>query len=170
MKAYLSCLRYIIVHKWYVYKEARALGLGFWQSFMHDMTKFGWLELEAYTTHFYTSDESEAAKYRFDTAWLHHIHCNPHHWQYWILRTDSEGVKVLRMPEKYVKEMVADWRGVGLAFGKGRDNAKVWYEMNKNSMALHPQTRSRVETLLGIKAPNGYQQTVDLPTPREPGT
>lgn len=170
MKKYLRCLRYIFLHKWHVYHEARALGLGFWQSAMHDMSKLGWLEFEAYTTHFYTDDKSEAAKYRFDVAWLHHIHNNPHHWQYWILRTDSEGIKVLRMPEKYVKEMVADWRGVAAALGKGRAHAVTWYLTNKDSMALHPQTRSRVETLLGVKEPDNYQQTVSFPIPREVGT
>lgn len=136
---------------------------------MHDMSKFGFTEFFAYTDRFYRHDESPKARYAFDVAWLHHIHVNPHHWQHWILQSDVEGVKVLRMPEKYVKEMVADWRGVGLALGKGRDNAITWYIKNKDTMALHPQTRSRVETLLGVAVPAGYHDIVEYPTARTPG-
>lgn len=28
-------------------------------------------------------------EYRFNIAWLKHIHRNPHHWQYWILLNDN---------------------------------------------------------------------------------
>ncbi|HCF70962.1 MAG TPA: hypothetical protein DER33_05135 [Syntrophomonas sp.] len=50
------------------------------------------------------------------------------------------------MPEKYVKEMVADWRGAGLA--QGQADTLAWYHANKHKIILHPATRSQVEQLL----------------------
>jgi hypothetical protein len=170
MKHIWNYFLYVLRHKWFVYQECRALGLGFWQSFKHDWTKLLPSEFIPYMNKFnrkLTGDDHQRA---FDIAWLHHIHWNPHHWQHHILHNDRDGVKVLRMPEKYVKEMVADWRGVGMALGKGRENAVGWYLDNKDTLALHPQTRSRVETLLSIKIPDRYVQVVPPPIPREPGS
>ena len=45
---------------------------------------------------------------RFDAAWLHHQHNNPHHWQHWLLREDDGGTKALEMDHLYVVEMVCD--------------------------------------------------------------
>jgi hypothetical protein len=56
----------------------------------HDQTKdgFGSEEYKAYDQWFY-GVRTPAAKYNFNRAWLHHIHMNPHHWQYWILIGDD---------------------------------------------------------------------------------
>lgn len=51
------------------------------------------------------------------------------------------------MPERYVREMVADWYGAGRAI-TGRWDAPGWYWENKEKMKLHPATRSFVEVLL----------------------
>lgn len=54
--------------------------------------------------------------------------------------------KVLPMPDRYRREMVADWRAAGLA--QGKPNTRVWYQNNKNNMLLHPETRAWVEANL----------------------
>jgi hypothetical protein len=92
--------------------------------------------------------EREAA---FDRAWLHHQHANPHHWQHWVLREDSGAVKLLPMPEHFLREMVADWMGAGRAI-TGRWEAGEWYTKNHDVIQLEHRTRIRVEGLLGRHA------------------
>lgn len=89
----------------------------------------------------------EDVDYDFDVAWLHHQKSNPHHWQYWILIRDTGAEVILPMPEVYIREMVADWRGAGRAVEK--PDTLAWYAANKDKMRLHPDTRKRVEQLLG---------------------
>ncbi len=52
----------------------------------------------------------------YDRAWLHHLHNNPHHWQYWVMPPEfnpdgDHDNGCLKMPEEYVLEMIADWMG-----------------------------------------------------------
>ena len=79
----------------------------------------------------------------FDYAWLLHQKRGKHHWQWWILPEDDGGIKVLPMPDKYRKEMLADWRGAGKA--QGTPDSYKWYMHNKEKMQLHPDTRKWVE-------------------------
>ena len=58
------------------------------------------------------------------------------------------------MPQDYVREMVADWTGAGLAQGHG-DDVVPWYQANKDKMVLHPATRREVETLIGVTDGSG---------------
>lgn len=53
------------------------------------------------------------------------------------------------MPDRYVREMVADWASAGYC-QNGKLEVVEWYYDNKYGMTLHPQTRKRVEELLGI--------------------
>ena len=86
----------------------------------------------------------------FDYAWLLHIHRNKHHYQFWILKEDSGETKVLEIPERYIREMVADWIGAGRAIQGRKSDARVWYLGGKDKKVLAPNTRRRVEQLLGI--------------------
>lgn len=54
--------------------------------------------------------------------------------------------KPLKIPTKYVKEMICDWRGAGRA--QGTLDTKAWYEKNGQKMQLHPDTRKEIEILL----------------------
>lgn len=51
---------------------------------------------------------------------------------------------VIKMPDKYVKEMLADWIGAGMAI-HGKNDVKSWYKANKDNMILHPETRQWIE-------------------------
>lgn len=202
VRAIITYLRYVLKHKYHVYREGRKLGVSRWQLLVHDLSKFSRAEFFPYLMYFNRRETWEKnpflkrkVKDKFDRAWLHHIHKNPHHWQYWVLRTDSEGVKVLEMPDKFVREMCADWEGVGACFNKGPGHAGRWYLENRSTLALHPHTRLRVEELLGVDKkprctvpPPGWyctrtpghtgpcasipheQQAVPQPKNREPGS
>lgn len=161
MKEHFKYFKYLIKHKWYVYKACRTYKVGFWQSVIHDWSKFLPSEWFPYVEYFYGAEvcgsewidgvsqnqQKEFRQFQFDKAWLHHQHFNPHHWQYWVLREDSGSVKVLEMTRKYMLEMIADWWGAGKAI-TGEWRALDWYADNKERIQLHPSTRQWVESLL----------------------
>ncbi len=168
----LKYLRYLIKHKWYTFQECRKRGI-WWAGLTHDLSKFRPSEWGPYLEKFYGDPNcciyvamgemstldvlgleasghkfQEQVDYEFDEAWLHHIHRNPHHWQYWLLQEDDGDLKVLEMPMRYRKEMVADWIGAGKA--TGHPDTPAWYEKNKDKIKLAILTRYWVEVELGI--------------------
>lgn len=162
MKHY-KYLKYIIKHKYYVGRECFKHGL-YWRGIIHDCSKFLPCEWFPYVEFFcgkltikdpiYNGPigfQEKIYKNRkdnnFNRAWLHHIHTNKHHWQYWVLKEDSGTVKCLQIPEKYVIEMYCDWVGAGLAITGKRDVA-TWYEKNKEKIQLHEKSRELVEKLI----------------------
>lgn len=50
------------------------------------------------------------------------------------------------IPQRFVREMVADWYGAGMA--QGKTDIHAWYALNRDHMLLHPATRALVEHLL----------------------
>jgi len=145
MKDHLAYARYVLRHKWHVLRACRSVGLPLRVGLVHDLSKFLPREWSAYVHAFYDRDgksryeDSEA----FSHAWNAHQKSNPHHWEYWLL----DGDKPLRMPERYTREMVADWIGAGLAI-TGKKEVAVWYVKNYHRMKLHPATRRLVDQIL----------------------
>jgi len=161
MRAHLAYLRYVLRHKWFVFVECIKLGIP-WRGLVHDWHKFLPGEWFPYVRFFYHPDgtpkqrRDETGYYKptdtgdaaFDYAWLLHQKRGKHHWQWWVLPEDEGGIKVLPMPDKYRREMLADWRGAGRA--QGKPDTRRWYEANKDKMQLHPETRAWIEEQLGI--------------------
>lgn len=118
----------------------------------HDESKQDDEEYDAYDDYFYGKDgkdEDDIAviDMAFKYAWLHHIHHNPHHWQYWVLINDDEGTVALEMPEGYVFEMIADWWSFSWKSGNLKEIFD-WYDNHKEKMILHEKTRTLVERVL----------------------
>lgn len=118
--------------------------------FEHDESKYLTEEYDAYDNYFYGNKSYEAKK-RFDQAWLHHIHANPHHWQHWILfeddPTSDKPYKALDMPDAYIVEMICDWWSFSFRSGDLYEIFK-WYDDHKKIMILSDKTRDRVEYIL----------------------
>lgn len=115
----------------------------------HDASKTDADEYDAYDDYFYGIRKDPSTIKEFNKAWLHHIHNNPHHWQYWCIIGDDpkEGVTCVEMPRWYVIEMICDW----WSFGWKKDNPYEifdWYKERKEHIKLHPNTRKLVETIL----------------------
>ena len=131
---------------------------------MHDASKNSSEEYDAYDDYFYSEKKTKEIKEAFDYAWLHHLHNNPHHWQYWILKEDDGGVvsgnsmtiKCLDIPDTYLLEMVADWWSFSwkqyLTSHDKIDLYEVftWYENHTNTIAMHPNAKKKVEALLAL--------------------
>lgn len=111
----------------------------------HDRSKRDISEYDAYDDYFYGNRSSKVVK-QFNYAWLHHIHSNPHHWQYWVLQHDDESEEILEMPENYVIEMICDWWSFSWKSGDLYEIFE-WYEEHKG-MKLHENTRKYVEDIL----------------------
>lgn len=126
-------------------------GVYMWNTcYDHDESKYSTEEYDAYDNYFY-GNASTAVKEKFDQAWLHHIHANPHHWQYWILFEDDpttdKPYRPLDMPDPYIIEMICDWWSFSF---KSRNLYEIfdWYDSHKNKMMLTDKTRKRVEYIL----------------------
>ena len=150
LSAYISYLRYVLRHKWHVAYGCWLLGAPLWQALIHDLSKFGPAEWGAYVNAFYAKrGDATARRLAFDVAWNHHQKVNPHHWQYWLLITDSDDPRLrpLPIPDRYVREMVADWYGAGMAIS-GKNDVEGWYLDNKEKIIFEPDTRARVEATI----------------------
>lgn len=114
--------------------------------YLHDNSKFTPEEYDAYADYFYGEQTGEV-KEAFDYAWNRHQKVNPHHWQYWVLINDEDGIKALDMPMEYIIEMICDW----WAFSWVKDDLEEifsWYKKNKKKMMLSDNTRFMVEDIL----------------------
>lgn len=159
MKRHWQYLKYVMKHKWYVFLACLQLGVPLWIAIFHDWDKFLPDEWFAYARFFYNEDGSKRQRrdktgyYKptdtgndaFERAWFLHARRNKHHWQYWALATD-EGLKLYPMPDVYVREMLADWRGAGRA--QGTPDTLHWYVNNYYKMHLHRETRLKIERYL----------------------
>ena len=118
----------------------------------HDQSKYYEEEYDAYDDYFYGKegkDEEDISVIdsAFDYAWLHHIHNNPHHWQYWVLINDENGIKALEMPHSRVYEMIADWWSFSWRNGDLKEIFN-WYNKHKDKMIMHQSTKRLVEKVL----------------------
>ena len=115
----------------------------------HDTSKTNPDEYNAYDAYFYGGNRSFEVVDQFNRAWLLHIHRNPHHWQYWILRNDNpdEGEILIDMPDCYIIEMICDW----WSFSWKQENLYEifkWYDERKDYIKISDYTRRKVENIL----------------------
>lgn len=146
MRRYWQYLKHTLKHKWFVLIEGIKIGVPIHLLILHDISKFRPSEFFAYARTFYAPDGKSQYKTKgtgFDMAWLHHQNRNRHHWQYWMLFMDAGYYEYLPMPDRYRKEMLADWKGAGRA--TGRPDTKDWYLKNEDNICLHKETRDWIE-------------------------
>ena len=159
MRAHWAYLRYVLRHKWFVFLGCLHLRVPLHQAIIHDWVKFLPVEWGPYVRQFYNPDGTKrsvrdaSGSYdpnkqaaAFKRAWLHHQR-QPHHWQAWISIGDGGNLAPLPIPDRFVREMVADWYGAGLAISGTKDLAK-WYEANREKIVLEETARARVEGLI----------------------
>lgn len=168
MSKHRAYLGYVLRHKWFVLLAGIKYRVPFLQLLVHDWSKFLPGEWRPYAEWFYGNGGGgwhpvlkDAAEDRrlgavarndaFLAAFVLHLHRSPHHWQHWILTPDAvdRPTRAFEMPERYAREMVADWAGAGRAI-TGRWETAEWYLTRGPREKLHPATRAFVERLLGV--------------------
>lgn len=140
----------MILHKYLVYIIGLHLGLSRWQLLIHDWTKFLPVEWFGYTDRLYGDGGSRE---EWERALLHHYNSNPHHWRYWLRANSNGNLIKIKMPDKYVREMVADWASAGYCIN-GEWELREWYQDNVDDMMLSDEAYienvliNQVETII----------------------
>lgn len=120
-------------------------------SFNHDESKYSTEEYDAYDKYFYGGNRSYKVVRDFNYAWLHHIHNNPHHWQYWVLLEDDpeSGMpyKALEIPVPYIFEMIADWWSFSWKEGNLFEIFD-WYAEHRDKQYINLSSRMILERIL----------------------
>jgi hypothetical protein len=147
MRAHVKYAGYVARHKWFVFRAGLRTKAPLWRLLIHDYSKLSRAEWGPYVRRFFSGNAGKLDKSAdpddFHRAWTHHWHRNPHHWEHWLTAEREP----LRMPEHFVREMVADWMGAGRAI-TGKWEAAGWYAGNRDRMNLHPETRALADALV----------------------
>ena len=151
---YLEYLKYILEHKRNIFKICWKERL-YLHAFTHDLSKFYPNEFIPYAKWFYgeygvkiNNDienkpisirvKHSLLKDRFKKAFEKHYAKNKHHWNYWINQA---------MPEKYIIQMICDWKAMSLKFG---GTAQEYYANNYDKIDLTIESRCKLEFNLGL--------------------
>lgn len=156
MKTHWNYLWYVLRHKWYVFVAGRALGLPVSQLLIHDLSKFSRTEWGPYARRFFGGRggvmDKAADPEEFRRAWTHHWQHNPHHPEYWapfktLIDVETEAYTNRGpMPDLYIREMVADWYGAGMA--QGKPDCWAWYRQNRDRYPITEEAHAAVERYL----------------------
>ena len=160
IKNVLGHTRNIITHKWWVFYYACRLGIPF-RGFMHDWSKFSPIEFfESVKYYQGSSSPIPACKEAngYSLAWQHHKGHNPHHYEYWIDNIDNGGTPI-KMPYKYVLEMIADYLAAGKTYQKENFTFKSEYEWWKSQRQLrnmHEDTKMFLDIVFSYLMMYGF--------------
>jgi len=117
----------------------------------HDESKYSIEEYDPYDRYFYGGNRSYKVVQDFNYAWLHHIHQNPHHWQYWVLLEDDPEAglpyKTLPIPLPYIFEMIADWWSFSWKSGNLFEIFN-WYAEHRDKQYINLNSRMILERIL----------------------
>ena len=128
----------------------------------HDDSKYDAEEWDGYLNNFYPDKDNPLPKDEvnngFKLAWLHHLHNNPHHWNYWILLDDDGSGKPepIDMPLAHILCMLSDWASFryGNKDNPGKtgeeDTTRDWYEAQKANQILTDVTKDLIEKYIDL--------------------
>ena len=146
----------ITEHKLLVMEHCFKIGL-YRQGLTHDLSKYTLSEFPIGAKYYQgtrspNNAEREAKGYSAD--WLHHKGRNKHHFEYWIdysLENKGHTMDGMRMPRKYVAEMLADRIAASKVYNKGhysQHDPLDYFLKGKAHYMMHPQTAKELEHLL----------------------
>lgn len=120
---------------------------------LHDLSKYSIKELSQckYYSGNRSPHENMRRQFGYSTSWYHHRNRNKHHWEYWI---DSlEDKLAVKMPYKYVIEMLCDMAGAGQTYNKNWKPCDVenYYNLHKGPhRIINIATQTLFEYLLSM--------------------
>lgn len=146
----------ITEHKWKVMQHCFKMGL-YRQGLTHDLSKYSPCEFLVGVKYYQgtqSPNNAEREKKGYSAAWLHHKGRNKHHFEYWIdysLEIPGHPMAGMRMPRKYVAEMLADRIAASKVYNKGtytQHDPLDYFLKGKHHYMLHPKTERELEFLL----------------------
>lgn len=159
----------VTYHKYLVMKGCFRVGL-YRQGLLHDLSKYSPTEFLVGMKYYQgnrSPNNAEREKLGYSTSWMHHKGRNKHHYEYWndyALPGSKRVIRAVRMPDKYVVEMLMDRIAASKVYNKEhyQDSDPLRYYQNglKNTPELlHPETRRLLERLLKMLAKYGEDVT-----------
>lgn len=152
-------LKNILIHKWWVFYYCCKLGIP-WQGITHDLSKFSITEFSE-SIKFYKGNSSpipEAKKIQgYSLAWQHHKGRNPHHYEYWTDNYDN-GTTCIKMPYKYVLELVADYIAAGKTYNGRKFTLKQeeeWWNKCKDGKKINESTKALITNIFRVLNEDG---------------
>lgn len=151
-------------HKKLVMEYCFRVGL-YYQGITHDLSKFSPVEFLAGVRYFQgncSPNDAERKAKGYSAAWLHHKGRNKHHLEYWI-DYSAEGDRHLtgiRMPERYVVEMVCDRIAASKTYRKELytdSDPYNYYEYSRAAYLMHPESQALLEQLLILLKEEGEE-------------
>lgn len=137
-------MKYLLNHKYYVFKCGIKLNIPIANLILHDISKFSYIEFINYARTYY--DKNGKSIYEptdeFYEAWKHHYKNNKHHWEFWIADDNT----ILKIPEVYLREMLADM--IAMDYNENSLPTKEYYYKNKHKILMNNESRLLFESLL----------------------
>ena len=134
-----------------------------WQGLTHDLSKFSPVEFNESAKYFQgTRSPIDASKeaYGYSLAWQHHMGHNPHHWEYWIDYASDGSIIPLKIPYKYVIEMICDWIGAGKVYGGDgwtQEEPLKYYNKVRAGRYFHADTEKLLVSMLETISNSGLE-------------
>ncbi len=157
-------------HRHKVRQNCFSMGL-YRQGLTHDLSKYSPTEFLV-GARYYQGTRSPNARERelfgYSSAWLHHKGRNKHHFEYWIdfyaKSPKGEGIVPVKMPDRYVAEMIADRVAACMIYRGDEYNsydALKYYEREKRivSHLIHKDTLNKLEFFLNMLGEQGEAAT-----------
>ena len=151
-KKFFGHLKTLMTHKHWVFYYACSFGRP-WMGLVHDLSKFSPEEFFE-SVRFWDGKKSPilAAKevQGISRAWLHHKGRNKHHYEYWLDYLDDGG-KPMKIPFKYVIEMVCDWLSASRTYNGTSENLfqteYAWWQNRSKTAKIHPTTKRLLDII-----------------------
>lgn len=137
-------LKYLLKHKYHVFKDARELGVPFWQAASHDTDKLFPDKFRSYSEWFMGNEGRNGSRnpevykeWRKDVE-DHYKTDTSHHWR-------KLGLKPEQVPLNNELEAMADWA----SFSKPMP-LKRWYTQNRATLPVEESTKLYVDEKLNV--------------------
>ncbi|MBQ7507406.1 MAG: catalase [Lachnospiraceae bacterium] len=165
MKA-LSHLLTVNEHRRQVRRLCFKAGL-YWQGLTHDLSKYSPAEFFVGAKYYQgnrSPNNAQREQEGVSTAWLHHKGRNKHHLEYWVDYGlgDSVGLQGMRMPVKYVVEMLADRIAACKTYqkeGYTEESPLEYFKKGQKHLLLHKRSGKLLEMLLVMLKERGEEET-----------
>ena len=173
-KKFVGHLKTVCKHKYWVCKLCWKFGL-YWQGIVHDLSKFNPVEFipsVKYYSGVRSPIEAEKEDKGYSMAWLHHKSVNKHHFWFWVDYDNGQVQNPVKIPAKYVFEMLADTIAAGIVYNKNA--GKEWNQSEpykyykahnrdaKNGVEfMHRDTKALLDTLYVDVMENGVDKVAD---------
>ena len=138
----------------------------YWQGLTHDLSKYHPIEFWN-GVKYYTGTASphigERKEKGYSDAWVHHHNRNKHHGEYWQDIDKNGKACPIKMPTKYIKEMICDRVAASMTYlGDKYHNAAPWeyYFDHKDENQFDKYTRAILEQYLVRISEYGFEEAM----------